>query len=108
MTVYVAERYRHGQPLAVTRLLRRAAAEGVAGGTVFAGCAGFGRHRHVHRAGYVHGPDETLLVRVVVDSPDRLRAFRQVVDELLPGALVVIDNVDVIRYVRRAAPVPDG
>ncbi|HMA46826.1 MAG TPA: DUF190 domain-containing protein [Frankiaceae bacterium] len=106
MTVHVAERHRRDQPLAVTRLLRRAAAQGVAGGTVFAGCAGFGRHHHLHRAGYLHGLDETPLVLVVVDRPDRLRALRQVVDELLPDALVVVDDVDVIHYVRHPTRAP--
>jgi len=36
---------------------------------------------------------------VIVDSPDRIEQFLPQLDELVTGGLVILDDVDVIRYV---------
>ncbi len=100
LTVYAAEPHPRGRSYRVTGLLERAAALGLSGGSVFAGLTGYGHDHHVHKAGLLHRADETPLVVVFVDRPERLALLRAELPSLVPGALAVVDDVEVIRYTR--------
>lgn len=100
LTVYLAEPRRHHQHFVVTRVMERAREQGMSGGTVIAGFAGFGRHRHLHQARLWHGSDETPLVLMIVDKAERIQMLLPQLRTLLPDALVVVDEVETIRYSR--------
>jgi uncharacterized protein len=104
LTIYVAEPHRHGHRYAVTLLLERAAALGIAGGAAFTGILGFGRGHHVHEGRIVHQPDETPLTVVIVDQRPALDRLLPALHELLPHAFAVLDDVDTIRYLRDGQP----
>ena len=40
---------------------------------------------------------------IIVDADDRIRAFLHELDELITEGLVIIDDVEVVKYVGRAA-----
>ncbi len=100
LTIYVAEPHRHGHRYAATRFLERAAELGIAGGAVFTGILGFGRGHHLHEGHIVHQPDETPLTLVIIDDRAAIDGLLPTVDELLPHAFVVLDDVDTVRYGR--------
>jgi PII-like signaling protein len=99
LTVYVAEPHVGGRRSKVDELLRRAAAAGVSGGTVVGAFQGFGR-RHSHEPTLWHRADETPLTAVFVDLPERIATLLTLVDEVLPDAVAVTEQVRAIRYIR--------
>lgn len=99
LTVYVAEPHVADRRSKVDDLLRRAAAAGVAGGTVLAAYQGFGR-RHNHQPTIWHRADETPLTVIFVDTPERVDTLLTIVDEVLPDAVAVTEQVRAVRYLR--------
>lgn len=99
LTVYVAEPHVAERRSRVDELLRRAAAAGTSGGTVLAAYQGFGR-RHSHEPTIWHRADETPLTVVFVDTPQRVELLLGLLDEILPDAVAVTEQVRSVRYVR--------
>jgi len=97
LTLYVAEPHVGDRRSKVDELLRRAAAAGVSGGTVLAAFQGFGR-RHSHEPKFWHRADETPLIVILVDTPDRIDTLLALVDEVLPNAVAVTKQVRSVRY----------
>ena len=100
LTIYVAEPHLHDRRCKVDELLRRAAAAGVSGGTVLAAFQGFGR-RHLHEPTTWHRADETPLTVIFVDTEPRIRGIVELLEEVLPDAVAVTEEIREIRYIRR-------
>ena len=88
----------HHKPL-FTEIVHRAHAAGLAGASVFRGVEGFGATGHLHTARLLSLSEDLPLAIVIVDSADRIDRFLPQLDELVIGGLVILDDVDVIRYV---------
>ena len=87
----------HGRNLAV-EIVERCRRLGLAGATACRGIMGFGRHSRLHRAQLL-GLSQDLPERIeIVDRPDRLALFLPELDEILGGGLVVLQDVEVVRY----------
>jgi uncharacterized protein len=99
LTLYVAEPHVGDRRSKVDELLHAAAAAGMSGGTVLAAFQGFGR-RHEHEPTMWHRPDETPLTVVFVDQAQRIDALLPIIDEILPDAVAVTEEVRSIRYIR--------
>jgi PII-like signaling protein len=100
LTVYTSEPRRHGVPSAASAALRAAAERRLSGGTLVAGFEGFGHGHHLHHPGILRRADELPLTLIIVDGRDRIDAFLPTLRELLPAAMMVIDPVRAIRYIR--------
>jgi PII-like signaling protein len=101
LTIFVGEfdQWRH-RPLA-TEIVHRAHLAGLAGATVLRGVEGYGAANHIHTARILSLSQDLPMVIVIVDSEDRIRAFLPQLDELIGEGLVVVEPVEVIRYVGR-------
>jgi PII-like signaling protein len=101
LTVFVGEddRYHH-KPL-YTEIVHRAHAAGLAGASVFRGIEGFGASSRIHTTRLLSLSEDLPVSIVIVDATDRIRAFLPQLDELVAEGLVIIDPVEVIRYVGR-------
>lgn len=99
LTVYLAEPQVGDRRSRVDQLLREAARRGGLGATVLAGDAGFGRH-HSHQPSGWHRADARPLTIIFVDIAERIEAVLDLIDEFLPGAVVVSERVRSIRYIR--------
>ncbi len=77
-------------------VLRRARKAKLAGLTVFEAVEGFGNSGYLHRNHLVS--DDSPLAVVIVDSPERIEAFFESIEELLKGISVVLDDVEVISF----------
>ena len=87
----------HGQNLALA-IVERCRTLGMAGATVTRGVMGFGPHLRLHRA-HMLGLSEDLPERIeVVDRPERIAQLLPVLDEMVGGGLVLLEEVRVIRY----------
>ena len=102
LTVFIGESdHFHRRPLYV-EIVHRAHAAGLAGATVLRGIEGFGASQHVHTTRLLSLTEDLPVVIVIVDAADRIERFALELDELITEGLVVIDDVEVIRYVGRS------
>lgn len=104
LTVFIGEsdRYHH-RPL-YAEIVRRAHAMGLAGASVFRGIEGFGATQHVHTTRLLSLSENLPILIVLVDEAGRIDRFALELDELITEGLVVVEDVAVVRYGRRAAP----
>lgn len=84
-----------------TEIVHRAHEAGLAGATVIRGVEGFGASRHIHTARLLSLAEDLPVAIVIVDEQERIRAFIPQLDELITEGLVIVDTVEVVRYVGR-------
>jgi PII-like signaling protein len=102
MRIYVGESDKwHDQPLheALVRAMR---ANDLAGVTVYRAITGYGAHRRIHKEKPLHLSRDASMMLTVVDTEEKLRAFLNIVDEMVIEGLVTLSDVDVIKYSHRA------
>jgi len=98
VTIYMGESDRwHHQTLhtAIVEMLRR---EGCAGATVVKGVEGFGKNSRIHTANVLRLSQDLPVVLTFVDTPERVDAVMPMIDEMVGGGLVVVEDVHVRRY----------
>jgi hypothetical protein len=103
LTVYIGESDRHGHTPLATEIVQRAHAAGLAGASVFRGVEGYGASNHIHTTRILSLSDDLPIAIVIIDRPDAVAAFLPQLDELVTEGLVVLDDVEVVRYVGRGA-----
>jgi PII-like signaling protein len=98
VTVYIGSSDTHdGRHLALA-IVERCRAMGIAGATVSRGIMGFGKHSIIHRAHFL-GLSEDLPVKVeVIDRLEEISRLLPVLDEMIGGGLIVVEDVHVVRY----------
>lgn len=92
----------HHRPL-YSEIVHRARAAGLAGASVFHGVEGFGRASLIHTSRLLSLSEDLPVAIVIVDRPSRVREFLPQLHQLVSGGLVMLDEVEVIRYVGHAA-----
>jgi len=68
---------------------------------VLRGIEGFGASSRIHTSRILSLADDLPLAIIIVDAEEKVRAFLPQLDELVAEGLVIIDPVEVIRYVGR-------
>jgi uncharacterized protein len=103
LTVYIgdSDTWRH-KPL-YTEIVHRAHAAGLAGASVFQGLEGFGASNHIHTTRILSLSQDLPLAVVIIDTPERVRAFLPQLDELVTEGMVILDEVEIVRYTGRGA-----
>jgi uncharacterized protein len=109
LTVLIGEADQfHRRPL-YTEIVHRAHKAGLAGASVFRGIEGYGRSSHIHTTRLLSLSEDLPVAVVVVDTAEAIRAFLPQLDELVTGGLVLLDAVEVMKYVGRpGAGTTDG
>ena len=101
LTVMVGESDQaHHHPV-YTEIVHRAHAAGLAGASVFRGIEGYGRSNHIHTTRLLSLSDDLPVAVVIVDTEEQIRAFLPQLDDLEIEGLVILEPVEVIRYVGR-------
>ncbi|HLN41735.1 MAG TPA: DUF190 domain-containing protein [Acidimicrobiales bacterium] len=104
LTIFIGESDRHGHTPLATEIVQRAHKAGLAGASVFRGVEGFGASNHIHTTRILSLSDDLPIAIVIVDTDERIRGFLTDLDELIAEGLVIVDDVDVVKYVGRPAP----
>lgn len=107
MQIYVGESDKwEGKPLheALVRAMR---ANDLAGATVNRGIMGFGAHGRIHKRGAFYLSHDASITVTVVDTEEKLRAFLPMVDKMVQEGMVVLSDVEIIKYTHRAASAED-
>ena len=101
LTIYVGESDRYGHTPLATEIVQRAHAAGLAGASVFRGVEGYGASNHIHTTRILSLSDDLPIAIVIIDRPPAIAAFLSQLDELITEGLVVLDDVEVVKYVGR-------
>jgi PII-like signaling protein len=102
LTVFVGETDQwHHKPL-YTEIVHRAHAAGLAGASVFHGIEGYGASSRIHTSRLLSLSEDLPLAVVIVDAEEKIRGFLPQLDELVTEGLVILDPVEVVRYVGRS------
>ena len=98
LTVFIGDddRWEH-KPLH-HEIVVRARTAGLAGATVLRGCEGYGASSLVHTDRLLDLADNLPIAVVIVDEDDRVRDFLPQLDELVGEGMVILDEVEVLRY----------
>lgn len=98
LTVFIGESdHYHHKPL-YAEIVHRAREAGLAGASVLRGIEGFGASQHVHTTRLLSHNENLPLVVVIIDDEERIERFARELDELITEGLVVIDDVEAVRY----------
>ena len=98
MRIYVGENDKwNGKPLyeAIVGGLR---AHDIAGVTVYRGILGYGANRRIHKDAALSLSHDRPILLSIVDTEEKLKAFMPILDEMVQQGLVVLSDVDVIKY----------
>jgi PII-like signaling protein len=101
LTIFVGESDQwHHHPV-YTEIVHRAHAAGLAGASVLRGIEGYGASSHVHTTRILSLSEDLPVAVIIIDAAQRVRDFLPQLDELITEGIVIIDPVEVIRYVGR-------
>lgn len=103
LTIFIgdSDRWQH-RPLSA-EIVHRAHAQGLAGASVFHGTEGYGASTIVHTSRLLSMSEDLPLAIIIVDHPEKIRAFLPQLDELITEGLAILDEVNVIKYIGRDA-----
>jgi len=107
MRIYIGESDRWKDRSLHEALIRAMRANDLAGATVYRGILGYGAHRRVHKEKPLHLSHDCSIMISVIDTEEKLQEFLPIVDQMVQEGLVVLSDVDIIKYSHRAAEVGD-
>ncbi len=90
----------HSRPV-YTEIVHRAHQAGLAGASVFHGIEGYGKSSHIHTTRILSLSEDLPASVVIVDTTKRIRAFLPQIDELVTKGLVMLEEVEIVKYVGR-------
>jgi len=76
-------------------------ANDIAGVTVYRGVLGYGAHRRVHKEKPLHLSHDASIMLTVIDTEAKLQAFQPIMEEMVQEGIVVMSDVDIIKYAWR-------
>ena len=76
-------------------------ANDIAGVTVYRGICGYGAHRRFHKEKRMSLSHDLPIMLSVVDQEEKIRAYLPVLEQMVQEGLVVLSDVDVIKYTHR-------
>jgi uncharacterized protein len=104
LTIFIGESDHHGHTPLATEIVQRAHRAGLAGASVFRGVEGYGASNHIHTSRILSLSDDLPIAIVIVDTDEAIQAFLPHLDQLIEEGLVIIDEVEVVKYVGRPRP----
>jgi len=108
LTIYCGEGDGYHLHSTARAIVERARDEGMAGATVVRGIEGYGASTHLHTDRIVSLSDDLPIVIEIVDQGDRIAAFLPVVEQLLDGGMVTVEDLEVARSAGGEGPGPEA
>lgn len=98
LRIFIGENDRFdGHPLYESIVLK-AREQGLAGATVLRGPMGFGHSSRVHTAKILRLSEDLPIVVEIIDSEENINAFLPLLDTMVKGGLVSLEEVRILRY----------
>jgi PII-like signaling protein len=96
--IYVNEKDRWGDKPLYEALVEALRANDMAGVTVLAGIMGYGPSRRIFQEKVLELSHNRPMVLTVIDAEEKLRGFLPLLDKMVKDCLVVMSEVDVVKY----------
>jgi len=98
LRVFIGEDDRFdGKPL-YEAIVLKAREQGLAGATVLRGPMGFGHSSRLHTAKILRLSEDLPVVVEIVDKEENITAFLPVLDRMVAGGLISLEEVRILRY----------
>jgi PII-like signaling protein len=107
MRIYIGESDQWKDKPLYDALVRAMRAHDLAGVTVYRGILGYGAHRRVHKDKALHLSHDSSIMLSVIDTAEKLQSFLPIVDQMVLEGLVVLSEVDIMKYAYRATEIKD-
>ena len=98
MRIYIGEADRWNDKPLHKALVEAMRANDIAGVTVYRGILGYGAHRRIHKDKPLHLSHDCSIMLSAVDTEEKLQVFLPLVDQMVEEGLVVLSDVDIIKY----------
>jgi len=98
LRIFIGESHTCGGKRLFEALLESMRANDIAGATVHRGLAGYGENAETYREQIGLASSDRPVTVTAVDAEEKIRAFLPVLDQMLPQGLVVLSEVDTVRY----------
>lgn len=103
MRIYIGENDKwHDKPL-YKALIESMRANDIAGVTIYQGILGYGANRRIRKDSALHLSHDRPVMLSVVDTEDKIQACLPILDEMVQQGLVVLSDVDIIKYTHNFA-----
>jgi PII-like signaling protein len=79
----------------------------VAGATVYKGVMGYGAQQRMHKSGFLGLARDLPVMLTVVDKEEKIRDILPTLDVMVSEGLLVLSDVEVIKYAHTHPGVPD-
>lgn len=108
MRIYIGESDRWKDKPLYQALVEAMRVNDIAGVTVYKGILGYGAHRRIHKDKPLHLSRDCSIMLSAVDTEDKLRAFLPLVEQMVEEGLVVLSDVEIIKYSHRPIELDQG
>lgn len=108
MRIYIGEADQWKDKPLHKALVEAMRANDIAGVTVYRGILGYGAHRRVHKDKPLHLSHDCSVMLSVIDTEEKLQSFLPIVEQMVQEGLVVLSDVDIIKYSYRALDTNQG
>jgi PII-like signaling protein len=98
MRIFIGESDRWRDKPLHQALVESMRANEIAGVTVYQGILGYGANRRIRQQGTLNLSHDSPILLSVIDTEEKLRAFFPILDDMVQQGLVVLSDVDVIKY----------
>ncbi len=98
LRIFIGESDKHeGKPL-YEWIIRQARERQLAGVTICRGIEGYGRASRIHTAKILRLSEDLPIIIEIVDVPEKIEDFIKLIDPVIDGGLVTVENVQVRLY----------
>lgn len=108
MRIYIGESDQWKEKPLYRALVEAMRANDIAGVTVYRGILGYGAHRRVHKDKPLHLSHDSSIMLSAVDTEDKLRSFLPIAEQMVLEGLVVLSDVEIIKYSHRPLEIGQG
>ncbi len=98
MRIYVGENDKWSDKPLYKALIESMRANDIAGVTVYQGILGYGANRRIHKDSALHLSHDRPMMLSVVETEEKLQAYFPILDQMVQQGLVVLSDVDIIKY----------
>jgi PII-like signaling protein len=105
MRIFVGENDKWRDKPLHKALIESMRANDIAGVTVYQGILGYGANRRIHKDSTLHLSHDRPVMLSVVETEEKLQAYFPILDEMVQQGLVVLSDVDIIKYTHNFATV---
>jgi PII-like signaling protein len=103
MRIFIGETDKWGDQPLHKALVESMRANDIAGVTVYQGILGYGANRRIHQDSGLHLSHDRPVMLSVVETEEKLQAYFPILDQMVQQGLVVLSDVDIIKYTHNFA-----